>query len=313
MLWFLSAIGSALVFGLAGLFMKISQMRSGSAGSLLLGLYTAGTLGFWGQALLNHHWTPLDWRIWIAGAIVGLGSAWGNLLFMKALDYGPASLTSPLTNANILLVIAMGAIWYGEPLQPIAAVGVVCLLFAVLLAIRNEGSYAVKSSRWYGLVLLAMLLFFFRNGGLKVTDALGLDNTNVLWSGYLLSWLWFAVSSRKEASGSRSDAESRSSVRAGSRAEPKAKSRAGADVSAGASPARTGFLWGLVAGVCSYGGLQLYASALGEGPSHLVAPIFATNGLVVALGSVLLYRERLTVLQWGAFAFLMLGLVLVRI
>ena len=36
---------------------------------------------------------------------------------MKALDYGPASLTSPLTNMNIVLVIAMGTFLYNEPLS----------------------------------------------------------------------------------------------------------------------------------------------------------------------------------------------------
>lgn len=300
MLWFLSAIGSAVVFGLAGLFMKISQMRGGASNSLLLGLYAAGTCGFWGQALLDRSWDPWDVRVWIAGAIVGLGSAWGNLLFMKALDYGPASLTSPLTNANILLVILMGALWFDEPLEVAGMIGVAFLLLAaILLGIRVERSISIKDKRWYALVLFAMLLFFFRNGGLKVTDSMGLDNTSVLWSGYLLSWIWFAVAARKEAGGRRGEDRVADGAATSKRAQKASH--------------RTGFLWGLAAGVCSYGGLQLYSAALSDGPSHLVAPIFATNGLVVALGSVLLYRERLTATQWGAFAFLMLGLVLVRI
>ncbi|RUS46157.1 DMT family transporter [Cohnella sp. AR92] len=303
-MWFLSAISSALVFGLAGLFMKISQMRGGASNSLLLGLYAAGTCGFWGQALLAHSWDPLDVRVWVAGAIIGLGSAWGNLLFMKALDYGPASLTSPLTNANILLVILMGALWFDEPLHPVAILGVSCLLIAVLLlTVRRGSTFSVKDNRWYAFVFFAMLLFFFRNGGLKVTEAMDLDNTSVLWSGYLLSWIWFAVASRKEASGPEAG-----------KAEPGERTdKASKPGKIAKSSLRIGYLWGLAAGICSYGGLQLYSAALGEGPSHLVAPIFATNGLVVALGSVLLFREKLSILQWGAFAFLMLGLVLVRI
>src|SRR5690606_41286269 len=44
-------------------------------------------------------------------------SAAGNLLFMKALDQGPASLTSPLVNTNILVIILFSVIVYGERLS----------------------------------------------------------------------------------------------------------------------------------------------------------------------------------------------------
>jgi len=290
--WFALAAGSALVFGLAGLLMKVSQMREGALSPMLLGLYASGTCGFWLQAALSENWAPLDYRIWIAGAIIGLGSAWGNLLFMKALECGPASLTSPLTNSNIVLVVAMGALFYKEPVHPAAITGVAALLAAVvLLSVKPGGSSKEANRRWFALVTAATLLFAFRNGGLKVTEEIGLDNASVLWSGYLLSFLWFGVLSlrdRLKADGSPGRVSSPASV-------------------------RTGLAWGLAAGVCSYGGLQLYSAALREGPSHLVAPIFATNSLVVALGSFLIYGEKLGPAQRLAFVLLLLGLALVRI
>jgi len=356
LLWFATALGSALVFGLAGLLMKVSQMRGGARSSLLLGLYAAGTCGFFAQALIAGAWDPLDWRIWAWGAVVGLGSAWGNLLFMKALDYGPASLTSPLTNANIVFVVGMGALWFGEPVRAIALAGVSALLAAVvLLSLKTEGSYSISDKRWYPLVAGAMLLFVFRNGGLKVTDSLGLDNSSVLWAGYLLSWLWFGSASRLERARERRDKEAaksgvaeavatgygvtadtggeeavtikdaRSQAGSGafsseSRTTAAARSDAPAKPASSAwhrsrppSPRAVGWFWGLAAGVCSYGGLQLYAAALAQGPSHLVAPIFATNSLVVAFGSLLLYREKLTRLQAVALLLLLVGLLLVRV
>ncbi|MBW5447333.1 EamA family transporter [Cohnella sp. CFH 77786] len=289
MLWYSIALGSAFVFGLAGLFMKVSQMRGGALSSMLVGLYAAGTCGFFLQAQLAGTWDPLNPRVWIGGMVIGLGSAWGNLLFMRALDYGPASLTSPLTNANIVLVVAMGALVFGEPIHPAALVGVALLIGAVaLLSVKGGESLNVPDRKWFGLVAAAMLLFAFRNGGLKVTEAAGLDNTSVLWSGYLLSWIWFAVTGvpgkRKSRHNSLLSRDSRS----------------------------VGFRWGLAAGLCSYGGLQLYAWALAEGPSHLIAPIFATNSLVIVIGSMLLFRERVTALQGFALLLLAVGLVLVR-
>lgn len=58
--WFALAAGSALVFGLAGLLMKVSQMREGALSPMLLGLYASGTCGFWLQAALSENWAPLD-------------------------------------------------------------------------------------------------------------------------------------------------------------------------------------------------------------------------------------------------------------
>lgn len=51
-MWFEGAVMSALLFGLTGFFMKISQMRKGSNSHLLLGLYISGSLGFLINALL---------------------------------------------------------------------------------------------------------------------------------------------------------------------------------------------------------------------------------------------------------------------
>ncbi|MBB6672882.1 EamA family transporter [Cohnella nanjingensis] len=312
MIWFATAVLSALVFGLAGLLMKVSQMRGGALSSLLLGLYAAGTCGFWLQALLAKSWQPFDGRIWLAGAVVGLGSAWGNLLFMRALDYGPASLTSPLANGNIVFVMAMGAIWFEEPVRPVALAGAAALIAGIVLLSIRTGRRAPRTidyRRWYPLVAGATLLFVFRNGGLKVTDSLGLDSTSVLWAGYLLSWLWFAAAAglegRKQADGAGRAVPVGQAARTGAGPSP--------SLAGGRSARAIGFGWGLAAGICSYGGLQLYANALAQGPSYLVAPIFAANSLVVAVGSLLIYRERLSAPQRFALLFLLLGLVLVRL
>lgn len=304
--WFAVAVFSALAFGLAGFFMKASQMRGGALSSLLIGLYASGTAGFWIQALLTRTWQPFDWRVWTAGAVIGLGSAWGNLLFMRALARGPASLVSPLTNANIVIVMAAGIVWFDETPHATGLVGALWLLAGIaLLSLRNgrgkttgarSAAPRIAGRSWYPLALAAMGLFVLRNGGLKVTDRIGLDSANVLWAGYLLSLLWFMsaawLSNRKE----RHAPESRAS------ADAEARSRAA-----------IGFRWGIAAGAFSYGGLQLYAVALARGPAHLVAPIFAANSLVVVILSLAVYREKLSFPQYAALICLLGGLVLIRI
>lgn len=95
-MWLATAVGAAVLFGLAGWWMKVSQMRRGHVSVMLFGLYVSEQLVLASMQRLEGTIHQLsDYRVWIAGIIIGAGSALGNALFMKALDYGPASLTSP--------------------------------------------------------------------------------------------------------------------------------------------------------------------------------------------------------------------------
>ncbi|WP_419874413.1 EamA family transporter [Candidatus Pristimantibacillus sp. PTI5] len=281
-MWLITAISSAILFGLAGWWMKVSQMRGGSTKTLLLGLYASGTLGFGVHAALEGTLDRLsDPHIWIAGLIIGAGSAWGNALFMKALHFGPASLTSPLTNMNIILVVAMATWWYQEPLSASEAVGISLLLLAVIfIAHKRKEPLTITEKRWFLLVGTAIIMFALRNGGLKVTEEMGFPSAPILFIAYAVSLCWFLVPSN-------------------------------APVSRNAE--RTGLWLGIVAGLFSYGGLQLYAMALATGQANLAAPIFATNSLVVAAGAILYYKEKLTFVQWTAFGCTILGLIIIRL
>ncbi|WP_169083819.1 DMT family transporter [Paenibacillus sp. PL91] len=281
-MWLITAISSAILFGLAGWWMKVSQMRGGSTRTLLLGLYASGTVGFGVHSAVEGTFAFLaDPKVWIAGIIIGAGSAWGNALFMKALFYGPASLTSPLTNMNIILVIALGTWWYKEPLSASEAIGITLLLLAVLfIAHKRKEPLTITEKRWFILVGTAIVMFALRNGGLKVTDELGLPSAPILLIAYFLSLCWFLIPAKANAA---------------------------------RSAERTGLYYGIIAGLFSYGGLQLYAMALATGQANLAAPIFATNSLVVAAGAILFYKEKLTIVQWTAFACTILGLIIIRV
>ncbi|AZN40144.1 EamA family transporter [Paenibacillus albus] len=305
-MWFAAAIGSAVLFGLAGWWMKVSQMQSGSSAYLLLGLYISGTCGFGVHAALEHTLLPSlgDARVWLGGLLIGAGSALGNALFMKALECGPASLTSPLTNMNIILVIGLGLLVYNEPLSGTELSGVLLLLIAVVLvSIKGKATNARIQSQWYFYVGISVVLFAIRNGGLKVTDELGLESAPILFVAYSLSIVWFAWAAWKER------------LPAGKRiGSAPASAASGAGSSSGsASAAAIGMRWGILAGLFSYGGLQLYAISLETGQASIAGPIFSANSLVVAAGAIVLYRERLSTTQWIAFIMTIAGLVLIRL
>lgn len=283
-MWFILALISFLTFGLGGFMMKVSSYHRGSDQHLLWGLYFTGTLGFLTWMLYTDS-TFISIDILLSGIIIGFGSAIGNLLFMKALELGPASLTSPLININIVLTIAMSIFIYGEQIQWIEAVGIIMLISAVsLLPIDPNESLRIDNPRWYILIILATLLFFLRNGGLKITEEMGLPNTPILFISYLFGLIWFTV-----------DILIKKSVPL---THPQAK---------------LGLQWGLAAGIFSFAGLQFYALALQYGPASIIAPIFAANSLVVAILSIWLYKERLSFVQTGALLLLFLGLIFIRL
>ncbi|MBC9783179.1 DMT family transporter [Heliobacterium chlorum] len=281
-MWLFLALTSAIVFGLAGFGMKMGQMRGVPSSMVLVGLYLSGTLGFlitwWNAGAVT------AWSVIIAGLIIGIGSAGGNYAFMKAIESGPASLTSPIINMNVVLVIGMSVFVYGETIGLTKMLGVALFLIAIILiAIKpGKGKGTTTSAFWFGMVVLSTLLFAVRNGGLKVTQELAMDNSAVLFFSYLIPTIYFLVRYRAELM----------------------------KLKTGEIVPQLG--WGLVSGLGSFGGMQLYAYALSQGPASIISPVFSLYGLVIVLLSVGVYKERLTALQTMAVALTFVGLILVK-
>ncbi|WP_444685345.1 EamA family transporter [Alkalicoccus luteus] len=281
-LWFLLAAASAIIFGLATFCFKVNAFKGWPLLPFFAGVYASGTVGFAVTAYVENV-LYLSAVILLSGMIVGIGSTFGNLLFMRALEYGPASLTSPLVNTNILLIVLMSVIVYAERPGAMEYTGIFLIVAAVsLLPLDPREKLSIPNRIWYVFVFAATALFFLRNGGLKVTEELALPNTTILFVGYAVGLLW--------------------SLQALLRSPQRN------------SPCRLkSFQFGLGAGLFSFAGMQLYAWALQSGPASIVSPVFSTNSLVVALLSVLYLRERLTRLQTVSLALVFIGILLLQI
>lgn len=98
---------------------------------------------------------------WALALCYGLDLALTSILIAYCYTCGPMSVTSVITNACVVLPIAVGCIWYGETLTAPQILGFVFLAGCFLLsAINPKEKKSDIQPKWYLLVFLA----FFCNG-----------------------------------------------------------------------------------------------------------------------------------------------------
>jgi drug/metabolite transporter (DMT)-like permease len=282
--WFIAAIAGALIFGTGGYFIRLGSSPARNAGIIVLfGLYLSGSLGFFLLSLSQGTFSA-DTPLLIGGFIIGLGSIFGNIFWVRAFYLGPSSLASPLVNSNTVLIVLMSIIFFDESLRLNEVIGVVMLLLSVaLINYDPDEKLRVKNVWWYIFIALAIVFFFVRTGGLKVTEEFGLDNTLALGYGYTVGLVWFAVELARNRDLRRADFF------------------------------RFSLKWGLISGVFSFIGLRLFTYAITNGPASIVSPIFSSNGLVFAFWTITFLGERLSRSQMIALFVAVAGLVILRI
>lgn len=291
--WLVTSILSAVFFAIASFIVTIGAKKNYSISQMLLGLYISGAIMFAGYVLLHNgfFWNK---EILLWGLIIGLGSSLGNALFTYSLKLGPVSLTAPLANSNVILVIAMSVFYYGESISVTQIIAITLILLACfLLPFDPDEKKNVKHNSWFVVILFTIFFMFLLNGGLKITQELSLDNTLVLFYSYIFSIIFFLTSIKFIQI----------------KFHPKFK-----------SSTTVNFEWqkraiqiGLFAGLFSFLGLQMYTMALAIGPASVVVPIFSARNVVVAMLCLWYFKESLSIFQKVALTSLLSGLVLVGI
>lgn len=197
-MWFYEALLSAIVFAFAGLFFKASHKYKLPSSSFFFYLYSAGALVL---AIYLYFTSQMQVSVTLvaSGIIIGSGLALGNSLLVKALDKGPISLTSPIVNLNIVFLVLGSVVIYNEYLSAIQYVLIGLLILSVLiLPIDTHEKLRIKGRTWYYIVILASIFLAVRNGGLKITSEMGLNNNVVLFYSYAIPATVFLFSKPKK-------------------------------------------------------------------------------------------------------------------
>ncbi len=261
-MWFYESLLSAVLFAGAGLFFKASSSKSLNSATFFFYLYFIGTLISAVYLFLENKF-QFSTPIVVSGLVIGGSLALGNSLLIRALDKGPISLTSPIINLNIVFLVLAAVFVYDETITNIQVVLISWLILSVLmLSIDPHEELRIKERSWYVLVILASVFLAVRNGGLKVTNEMGLDNNVVLFYSYAIPALAFLL------------------------IKPRSYLLE-----------RKALLLGGMGGMFSILGMVLYAHALSAGPASIVIPVFCTYNVFLVLGGYFLFKERLSIIQ----------------
>ncbi len=281
--WLLTSILSAIFFAVASFIITIGAKKHYSISQMLVGLYISGAVMFAFYISL-HNGFSIDKQTFMWGIIIGIGSSLSNAFFTYALKLGPVSLTGPLANTNVILVIIMSVFYYGEILSLPQILGISLLLLGCfLLPFDPQENKHVRKNMWFLIMLLTIFFMFLLNGGLKITRELLLDNSLVLFYSYIFATvLFFSSIVFTKLYSPRTFKFKYQAIKIG-----------------------------LLAGVFSFLGLQSYAIALEGGPASVVVPIFSSRNAIVAVLCIWYFKETLSRFQKMALASLLFGLLCV--
>lgn len=288
MIWLFATFTSAFIFGIGSFLLKLGSHKNYPEASMLLGLYVAGSSIFLVAILVNGNMSfndiSFNWLILAFAILVGLGSYYGNSFLVKAYDLGPACLTAPLMSMSVLFVILLSAFFYHESITSKQHWGIICMVLAASLLGCTFNSMLIKSRMWIVFVILGIVFLFLREGGLKIAYETGLNNMVVLFFSYFFAIILSSISLLRFRKNSATKMT---------------------EVQFNHTPA---FLLGSLTGICSGIGMGLLAYAMTMGPASIIVPIFSTRSIVTVLLIMMVFKEKLRLLQWLAVGLMILGI-----
>lgn len=126
----------------------------------------------------------------IYGLLIGLTGAGGQLLLFQALTMGPAYLIFPIISISPVITVAMAMVLLRERLAPLAVVGLVLALAAIVLFTITGGESEGSSGPWLLLAILICVAWGVQAYFMRKTATIGVNEATTFgWmtiSGLLL-------------------------------------------------------------------------------------------------------------------------------
>jgi len=221
-----------------------------------------------------------------SGYTIGLGALFGVLstlalvLNMKALEIGPFSYTTVLTSFSVVITALSGFFFWGEELNGFKIAGIALMLVSLVLSVKKEESERKTSLRWFLYVMLATVAFAAIGLLQKIHQSSEYQGELMMFliisfaAGYVLSQALYMGYRKKETSATK----------------PQIRKWA---------------LWGIlvISGICIAANNVLNTYLAGVMDSAVFYPLITGVGLILnILACLVIFREKLTRLQWVGVA-----------
>ena len=122
----------------------------------------------------------------IYGLLIGLTGAGGQLLLFQALTMGPAYLIFPIVSISPAITVVMAMVLLRERISPLAAVGLVAALAAIVLFSITSAASDGSSGPWLPLAILICVAWGVQAYFMRKTATIGVNEATTFG--------WMAIS-----------------------------------------------------------------------------------------------------------------------
>lgn len=281
--WFPFALAALLLMGTQRFLYKVAMERGcDTARTTLFFMATVTGFSVCAWIFLGSAVTDLRFLL-LVGLVNSIAFLAATTSHMEALRRLPAAVAYPLVRLDAVLVVLISLVLFHERLTGRQGIGICLAVAAALLLARERGECAVSRNRAAGYLFVAAAIL----GGAAAAvssrfAALGTDKTAFMSVSYGLSTLFML--------------------------------RRDIGRSAGVSPAgsRDYRTIGFAMGAINVAGYYAYLEGLSRGPLSLVTVITGMHFVVAVILSLLVYRERLTLLRGFGILLAVASLVLLK-
>ncbi|MGR6337664.1 EamA family transporter [Priestia megaterium] len=137
MLWFISALGTAVCFGVNNTLFKWGALQHLSKVCIQLFFYW---ISFFILLLFTLIKGSFEFYILpiLTGALIGILNANGNIQMSKAFEKGPASITSTIIAMNTVIVVIATSLLFPQSIPLTNWIGIIIIILAACIISINQ-------------------------------------------------------------------------------------------------------------------------------------------------------------------------------
>jgi drug/metabolite transporter (DMT)-like permease len=183
--WIFYAALLILFWGVWGAFSALPSSKYGYPDEMIYSIWALTMIIPAAFALRSQRWDRRK-AATIYGLIIGLTGAGGQLILFQALTMGPAYLIFPIVSISPAITVIMAMVLLRERISPLAVVGLIAALAAIVLFSITGGDSDVSTGPWLPLAILICVAWGVQAYFMRKTATVGVNEATTFG--------WMAIS-----------------------------------------------------------------------------------------------------------------------